>query len=188
MCFNLWTAPRSSRLNSDIWLRGWFLTASVFLALSYLLCPLDLSTRDVHSTSASLPWQPCLAVMHSVWTELHGSFLSLDAIVGAHVCIRKSHDFSTSPSLQYLHCFSVKYNTESKREDGQGSCSWFICDLFIKMNLFKSFKIYSPNYPRSLLCANCIWENRPSQIKTLSDFSSMFKSICAESVQSVYMG
>lgn len=104
------------------------------------------------------------------------------------LCIRKSHDFSTSLSLQYLHCFSVKYNTESKREDRQGSCSWFICDLFIKMNLFKSFKIYSHNYPRSLLCANCIWENRPSQIKTLADFSSTFKSVCAKSIQWVYMG
>lgn len=80
------------------------------------------------------------------------SVLSLDAIVGAYVCIRTSTKWfqyiSESSVLNTALINTVQKEPERDRE--------VIPDLFIKTDLFQSFKFYNPNCLRSMLSSNCV--------------------------------
>lgn len=123
-----------------------------FLAFSFLTCPQTQACKVGTRASVLVLWQPGLGVLHDVCPELHLSVLSLDAIVGAYVCIRKSPKWfqyiSESSVLSTALINTVQKEPERDRE--------VIPDLFIKTDLFQSFKFYNPNCLRSMLSSNCV--------------------------------
>lgn len=64
---------------------------------------------------------------------------------------------SLSISPVFSAC-AVKYSAERAR-GSQGSCSRFISGLFIRTDLFQSFKVCNPSCLMWLLWASCIWNN-----------------------------
>lgn len=93
---------------------------------------------------------------------------------------------SLSTSPVFSAC-TVKYSTEGAR-GSQGSCSWFISDLFIKTDLFQSFKVCNPSCLMWLLWASCIWNNFPPWNKTQACFSLMLKPASAKHMKLVFTG
>lgn len=110
-----------------------------FLAFSFLPCPQTQECKVSKGPSVPVFQQPSVEVLHNVWPELHVSVLSLDAIVGACVCIRKSHKW-----FQYISktvvLRTVLTNKVQKDPGRQTSNSWYIYkDWFISV-----FQILQP--------------------------------------------
>lgn len=144
LCFSKWRALRSSKLCSDNWLCSSFMLLffwHFFSSSVHRLKPVRWAQGPLSLYFGSPVWESCMP-------ELHVSVLSLGAIVGACVSIRKFHEWfhfiSKTLVLSTALINIVQKEPERDRE--------VIPHLFIKTDLFQSFKFCNPNCLR-------LWSN-----------------------------